>query len=182
MSDDDRALILSAQGGDIEAFSKLVESHWLRLVRFSRSIVGSSDAEDLVQNGLVKAWRKLAGLRDPRAFSTWVLRIVSRECFSHVRSRRRLISIESAPPAFDPANAGIESVEVEQVLGILPARQRAVMHLTVIEGMSDSEIGAALHITPASVRSHRRRARESLDRLLRSTAPRGGEGYEIAGR
>ncbi len=182
MSDDDRALILRAQGGDVEAFSKLVESRWVRLVRFSRSIVGSSDAEDLVQNGLVKAWEKLAGLRDPGAFSNWVLRIVSRECFSHIRRHRRLISIESAPPPSDPANAGIESVDVEQVLSRLPARQRAVMHLTVIEGMTDSEIGGALHITPASVRSHRRRARETLDHLLKPAAPRGGEGYEIAGR
>jgi RNA polymerase sigma factor (sigma-70 family) len=55
---------------------------------------------------------------------------------------------------------------VEQVLSILAPRQRAVMYFTVIEGMSDSEIGRALGITAASVRSHRRRARERLQQVL----------------
>jgi RNA polymerase sigma-70 factor (ECF subfamily) len=55
---------------------------------------------------------------------------------------------------------------VERTLRRLAPRQRAVMHLTIVEGMSDAEIGRMLGIDPASVRSHRRRARERLRQVL----------------
>ncbi len=175
--------MIRAQSGDVQAFSALVESSWARLVQFARSVVGSGDAEDLVQDGLVKAWGKLASLREPGAFSTWLLRIVSRECFSHARRSRRLVPLSEAnDPAESTSRGRIETVDVERVLAILPPRQRAVMHLTVVEGMSDSEIGAALRITAASVRSHRRRAKESLNVVLRTFPNQRGEVYEIAGR
>ncbi len=169
MNADQRTLVLRAQGGDIEAFSSLVECHWTRLVRFARSVVGSNDAEDAVQDALVKAWEKLSGLRNPDAFSGWLLRIVSRKCIRRVRKTPSLIALADAQEPRDRVSGdSIEVVEVERVLSLLPARQRAVMHFTVIEGMSDSEIGDALRITAASVRSHRRRARESLDRVLQA--------------
>jgi RNA polymerase sigma-70 factor (ECF subfamily) len=183
MDADKRTLVIRAQGGDIEAFSDLVASHWVHLVRFARSVVGSGDAEDLVQNGLVKAWKKLSALRDPGAFSAWLLRIVSRQCFSYTRRNRRLVPLIDIDDPSDPAGPGrIEAIDVERVLAALPARQRAVMHLTVMEGMSDSEIGEALHITAASVRSHRRRAKENLNGLLRSFEPLKEVANEIAGR
>jgi len=183
MDADERTLVIRAQSGDIEAFSGLVASHWVSLVRFARSVVGSGDAEDLVQNGLVKAWEKLAALRDPGAFSAWLLRIVSRECFSHSHRSRRLVPLSDIIDPSDPAGPSrIEAVNVERVLAILPARQRAVMHLTVVEGMSDREIGEALHITAASVRSHRRRAKDNLNSVLRSFEPLREATNEIAGR
>ena len=182
MDADERTLVIRAQSGDIDAFSGLVASHWVRLVRFARSVVRSDDAEDLVQNGLVKAWEKLAALRDPGAFSAWLLRIVSRECFSHARRNRRLVPLSEIRDPSDPAGRDrIEAINVERVLAVLPARQRAVMHLTVVEGMSDSEIGEALHITAASVRSHRRRAKENLNSVLRSAVPIREAANEIAG-
>ena len=104
MDAEERTMVLRAQGGDVEAFSALVESHWVRLVQFSRSVVGSSDAEDLVQNGLIKAWEKLSSLRDPGAFSAWLLRIVSRECFSHSRKSRRLVPLDGLKDPPDHSN------------------------------------------------------------------------------
>ena len=56
-----------------------------------------------------------------------------------------------------------------RLLAALAPRQRAVMHLTVIEGMSDGEIGRSLGITPGSVRAHRRRARQRLHGLFDET-------------
>jgi RNA polymerase sigma-70 factor, ECF subfamily len=183
MDADERTRVIRAQSGDIEAFSALITSHWESLVRFARSVVGSSDAEDAVQNGLVKAWVKLAGLRDPGAFPAWLLRIVSRECFSHTRRTKRLVSLSDVSDPSDPAGPDrIEAVDVERVLAVLPVRQRAVMHLTVVEGMSDSEIGEVLHITAASVRSHRRRAKDNLNSALRAYEPLREDVHEGAGR
>jgi RNA polymerase sigma-70 factor (ECF subfamily) len=169
MSAEVRHLVLDSQNGDIDAFSKLVEIHWVRLVSFARSVAGERDAEDVVQDSLLRAWEKIRSLRDPDAFLTWILRIISRRCFSRFRRLRLMMPLEMVADLADPREADrIAAVDVERMLALLPRRQRAVMHLTVVEGMSDSEIALALVITPASVRSHRRRAREALDRMLKS--------------
>jgi RNA polymerase sigma-70 factor (ECF subfamily) len=171
----DAVLIRLAQRGDVGAFSAVVERKWVGLVRFARSVLGDVDAEDVVQESLVMAWEKLSSLREPAAFSAWVLRIVARGCIRSARSSTRMSSLASAPDRIDPGSARrTESFHVERILALLPPRQRAVMHLTVIEGMSDSEIGNALGITAASVRSHRRRARETLRSVLQGWELKGG--------
>ncbi len=169
------ALVLQAQGGDMDAYSTLVELNWVRLVRFARSVTGDADAEDVVQDSLVTAWEKLGALKSPEAFPSWVLRIVARVAFRHARRRFRFTPLAAAENLSDPgSDRDRESIDVEHVLSLLPPRQRAVMHLTVIEGMSDSEIGASLGIAAASVRSHRRRARETLLPALRRMELQGG--------
>jgi len=168
VDENDRTLILRAQQGDVGAFSEIVERYWVYLVRLARSVVGEADAEDAVQEGLITAWRKLPGLKAPEAFTAWVVRIISRGCFRRARRRKPAVPLTSAISLEDKRCAEqAEAIDVEGTLAALPPRQRAVMHLTVIEGMSDSEIGAALGISAAGVRSHRRRARETLLRLLR---------------
>ncbi len=167
-------LVLLARSGNVGAFSALVERYWFPLVRFARSIAGEAEAEDIVQDALVAAWSKISGLRHPEAFAPWMLRIVARRSFRRTRWRIRQVSLEHADDAPDPAaGSGTEAVNVERVLSRLAPRQRAVMHLTLIEGMTDGEISVALGITPASVRSHRRRAREALHGALMPADGRG---------
>lgn len=158
-------LVQQAQAGDADAFAVLVEGHWERLVRFARSVVGDSEAEDAAQEGLVAAWRALSSLAEPAAFSAWVTRIVGRRCLRRARRSARWLPLELvAEPSAEADPSG--DIDVAAILRRLAPRQRAVLHLTVVDGMTDSEIGAALGIAPASVRAHRRRARESVGRLL----------------
>ena len=167
MDADEKALVLLARDGDVDAYSTLVERHWFPLVRFARSILGEAEAEDSVQDAFITAWSKISGLRHPEAFPAWLLRIVARRSFRRARWGVRRVSLTEADSAADPtAGSATEAVDVERILSRLAPRQRAVMHLTVVEGMTDSEIAAALGITAASVRSHRRRAREALHSVL----------------
>jgi RNA polymerase sigma factor (sigma-70 family) len=165
----ERGLVQRAQQGDVEAFSNLVERHWCGLVRFSRSVVGDRDAEDCVQDALVRAWAKLGALREPAAFQGWLIRIVARRCFRRSRWLARLLPVTAAPVRV--VSGAEEQFEVEQALALLAPRQRAVMHLTIVEGYTDSEIAGSLGITAASVRSHRRKARERLRGALRGPEP-----------
>jgi RNA polymerase sigma-70 factor (ECF subfamily) len=170
----DSGLVRLAQRGDPDAFSALVERHWSRLVPFARSMLGDADAEDAVQDALVVAWGKLGDLAEPAAFRAWVLRILGRLCFRRARFGRRFRSLVGLPEPADPATEATRAAfDVERTLRLLAPRQRAVMHLTVVEGMSDSEIGGVMGIDAASVRSHRRRARERLRRALSGPAAEG---------
>jgi RNA polymerase sigma-70 factor (ECF subfamily) len=165
----DAELARRARERDVAAFTALVERQWPRLVRFARSVAGEAEAEDVVQQALVLAWERIGTLRDPVAFPAWLLRIVAREAVRVARrwSWRRWLPMSAVPERADPAGGGeLDRLEVERLLGRLPPRQRAVMHLTVIEGMSDGEIGRTLGMDAATARSHRRKARVALRRLL----------------
>lgn len=165
-----------ARAGDIDAFSSLVECHWLPLVRFARSIVGESEAEDVVQESFLAAWKKLGTLEKPESFVPWMLRIVSRRCFRRTGMRARFLPWPGGEKGPEPSvRADTGEIEVERILSHLPPRQRAVMHLTVIAGMSDGEISRCLGIRAGSVRSHRKRARQALVRLLASDSGRAEE-------
>jgi len=146
MSDEERQLVLRAREGDREAFGALVERHWARLVRLARSLT---------------CWRKIRGLADPEAFGAWATRIVFRRCLRHGRRARFDVPVEAVPVPGRPADPE-ETLWVAEVLAALAPRQRAVMHLTAVEGCSDREVGELLGITAGSVRAHRRRARERI--------------------
>jgi RNA polymerase sigma factor (sigma-70 family) len=105
-------------------------------------------------------------LREPEAFGFWLQRIVLRHCLHEARKLKPWISLDTLTEPPKVAATNPYALEIEQVLTHLAPQQRAVMHLTVVEGMTDSEIGAVLNLRPSSVRSHRRRARESLSRWL----------------
>ncbi len=162
---DATTLVVAARGGDREAFGVLVERAWDRLVRLARSVVGEAEAEDAVQDALLVAWRRLASLADPERFDAWVSRIVFRRCLRASRSQRGRVALDDLP---EPAGRGDPTAVVGawQVLRRLAPRQRAVLHLTAVEGLTDAEIAPLLAITPGSVRAHRRRARESVARML----------------
>ncbi len=165
-------LVERARGGDRGAFARLVEPRWDRLVRRARSVVGEGEAEDAVQDGLVLAWGKLGSLAKPQAFAAWLDRVVLRCCLRRVRRRPLLVPIAEVPEPSHTGNPGA-AVDVARALAALAPQQRAVMHLTVVEGMSDGEIATLMGIAAASVRAHRRRAREKLARIFEPACAHG---------
>jgi RNA polymerase sigma-70 factor, ECF subfamily len=165
------SLVRAAREGDDHAYGGAVEICWSELVRFARSIVGEADAEDVVQECLVKAWQELPALRGADRFREWVTTAVYRRCLRWKAwswwRRERLAGLVRPPAAID-LNPGLD---VSRLLEQLTRRQRAVLHLTVVEGLSDAEIGRALSMSPGTVRAHRRRARERVGRIVQERHP-----------
>jgi RNA polymerase sigma-70 factor (ECF subfamily) len=159
-------LVRAARGGDDSAYGLVVEACWDDLVRFARSIVGAAEAEDVVQDCLVRAWRDLDRLRNDERFRAWVTTAVYRRClrWRWWSSWRRQRLVDLPVPSTAPASQA--ALDVAALLARLTPRQRAVLHLTVIEGMSDAEIAGVLSTTAGTVRAHRRRAKASLQREL----------------
>lgn len=167
MTQAEARLIEQASLGDRAAFARLVEGRWNALVGLARSVIGDVGAEDAVQDALIIAWDKLGSLRTKEAFSAWLTRIVLRRCMRQRRSWRDLLPIQdAAEPIFEPRPEA--ELDLQRCLRALAPRQRAVMYMTVVEGRSESEIAELMQITAASVRSHRRRARQRLRHLLES--------------
>jgi RNA polymerase sigma-70 factor, ECF subfamily len=82
-------LVEWARRGDGDAFAFLVERHHAAVHRLVRARLGNEqDAQEVVQEALVRAWRELPNLRDPARFAAWLQRIAQRQCHD-ARSRWR---------------------------------------------------------------------------------------------
>ena len=160
----------SASRGDAGAFQQIVRATSARLVRLAARILGSeAEAEDVVQEAYVKAFRALAeGRFDQRsALETWLYRIVSNGAIDALRSRaRRPVPTDRLP---DGAWGGAGSPEahlalreLDDWLGELPAEQRAALVLKAVEGRETAEIAEILGCTEGAVEQKLVRARATL--------------------
>jgi RNA polymerase sigma-70 factor (ECF subfamily) len=159
-SDEIVDLVERARRGERQAYGDLVERYWSDLVALARGILASDlEAEDLVQEALIHAWRRLGTLRRPESFGAWIRRVVARRCLSLARRRRRSQELVEMPADDLDPGAGVDAA---RLLATLAPRQRAVLYLTWIEGCSDREAGGILGIGASTVRVHRHRGLQRL--------------------
>jgi RNA polymerase sigma-70 factor (ECF subfamily) len=163
----ERLLLEASRGGDAAAFAVLVRESAPTLERLALRLVGDRHiAEDLAQDAVVKAWRKLPGFRGGSRFRTWVCRILVRRALDFLRRRR---PVEEQPAAFalvgDPAaHAQARELEeaVESAIEELPPVQRATLLLRADQGLSYDEIAYVLGSTRNAVRMNLVAARKRL--------------------
>ena len=111
-------LLDAAQTGDQDAFARLVESHRAELHAHCYRMLGSvHDAEDALQETLLRAWRGLRGLEGRSTLRTWLYRIATNACLDALAKRpKRVLPIDYGPPAgpgADPGEPIAESLWVE---------------------------------------------------------------------
>lgn len=158
--------------GDPSAFGQIVESTMNRLVRMSARMMGNmADAEDVVQEAYVKAYRALtSGQFDGRSkIETWLTRIVVNTTLdakrSKARSRLSAASDTLEEHGFDGAetqDARIALRELATWLEDLPEDQQAVLWLKSIEGLEANEVGEILGCSEGAVEQRLVRARQAL--------------------
>jgi RNA polymerase sigma-70 factor, ECF subfamily len=156
---DQRALVERARHGDHEAFAALVDGSLARLDAAARLIVRDPElARDAVQDGFIRAWRDLPGLRDPDRFDAWLRRLIVHSCLDLLRRRRRraqeveLKSIHS-PIASDPSGALADREEVDLALRRLDPSHRAVVAMHYLLGMPLTDVAASLGIPIGTAKS-----------------------------
>ena len=170
----DELTLRRAQRGDEAAFEALVTPHeemlWHICWRYTRS---TPDAQDCLQETMVKAWRALPSFRGECSLKTWLYRICVSCCTDYVRStsRRREDSIE-AMEGFDPADDAPQPEEallkkekqrqVHEAIQSLPEPMRETLILTVMEGCSYEETATLTGATVGTVKSRVNRARQKL--------------------
>jgi RNA polymerase sigma-70 factor (ECF subfamily) len=179
--------VAAALAGDHTAFAALVEPHRRELHVHCYRMLGSfTDAEDMVQETLLRAWRRRETYAGRSTFRAWLYRIATNACLDHLERhpRRpaghreitwlqpfpdRLIE-HAAPPDAEPDAAVVarETIELAFLVAVqhLPPRQRAVLMLRDVLGWSAAESAAALETSVASVNSAVARARATLRQHL----------------
>jgi RNA polymerase sigma-70 factor (ECF subfamily) len=183
---DQRLLIAAAQAGDERAFRSLVDPYRRVLEVHCYRMLGSPhDAEDLVQETLLRAWRNLDRFDRRASITTWLYRIATNACLDELERRpRRPEPVQPYPdsrldevasPAYDPAAryAIREGMELALLAAIqlLPGRQRAVLILRDVLGWTAPEVADLLDTTVAAVTSALQRARATVDRELPGRPP-----------
>ena len=147
--------VLRAQCGDREALEQLLGSVQHALHRYLRGVVGATDADDLLQEAFVIAFRKLRWLEMPELFRPWLFRIASRAAFRHLRKRKALQEdaaavLESFPATETPPSADLLSRL--STFAISPA-SRAVLLLHFQEELSLPDVAAVLGLPLGTVKS-----------------------------
>jgi RNA polymerase sigma-70 factor (ECF subfamily) len=178
---DQPLLVAAAQAGDERAFRELVEPYRRALEIHCYRMLGSPhDAEDVVQETLLRAWRGLDRFERRAGIKTWLYRIATNACLDELERRpRRAEPVQPYPdaqleaaaePIADPAAryAQREGMELAFLTTIrrLPGRQRAVLILRDVLGWTAPEVADLLDSTVAGVTSALQRARETVDREL----------------
>jgi RNA polymerase sigma-70 factor (ECF subfamily) len=168
-------LVRAAQRGDEVALSRLLEAVRPRVYRWALIQTGSpDDAEDIVQEALLRAARALGSFNHAARITTWLHAIVRSTAADWRRTRKRrgaLLRQRSSPEEVtrQPEPAGALLDVVRGNLGTLPARQREVFDLIDLQGYTPAEAAVMLAMNGATVRVHLLRARRKLrTRILES--------------
>jgi RNA polymerase sigma-70 factor (ECF subfamily) len=157
--------------GDRAAFQQIVDATSQKLVRLGARIMGNqADAEDVVQEAYVKAYRALtAGEFDRRSSTnTWLYRIVVNGAIDAKRSRSRRhetsddVQVEPGWDGAAFAEARLALSELDQWLEMLPPEQRAALVLQSMEGLNNTEIARVMGVSEGAVEQRLVRARATL--------------------
>jgi RNA polymerase sigma-70 factor (ECF subfamily) len=173
--DEDSELLDRLATGDEAAFRLLVERHIDRAYAIALRIVGNAaDAEDVVQDTMLKIWSHRGRWQHGRAkFSTWLYRVISNRCID-LRRKPRNENVETVPEVADDQPGAVEIIERNELNGMLelamqrlPEQQRIAVIFSYHENMSNGEIALVMDTTVAAVESLLKRGRQQLRQLLR---------------
>jgi len=179
--DGDAALVEALRREDPEAPELLVDTYGDRVYRLALRITGSNeDAEEVAQDALWTAARKISTFKGEAAFGSWLYRIAANAAYQKLRARKAKaheIAMDDVLPAFDEAGRHFEPMadwservdeqalqgELRRVLGAaideLPADYRTALVMHDVEGLSNPDIAEALNISLPAVKSRVHRSR-----------------------
>lgn len=194
MPADEAQIIRAAQGGDEGAILALVDRYQHAVYRFGRRMCPTeSDAEDVVQETLLTAVQKIGSFRGEASFTSWLFAIVRSGCSKRQRALIRqpvlepIEQIDHGPAPDEVLSRQRLRAALDTALSTIDPMYREVLLLRDVEGMTAPEVGAALDLSVAAVKSrlHRARAmlRERVERILEPEMARNrspaGEGAEL---
>lgn len=162
----------AARDGDRAALETVLARSRQDLRRYAEYHCSINDVEDAVQESLLLVSRRIGSLRAVEAWTSWLFRIVKRECNRLKRAMRRVVLqsvVDEIEGPHHPPPSGIVG-DVAAALAALPAHYREIVLLRDLEGLTIAEIAAQLSLHPEAAKARLHRAR-SLARQYLSPEP-----------
>jgi RNA polymerase sigma-70 factor (ECF subfamily) len=176
----DLELAKRCRNGDAGAFEELYRNHAGRLYGLAFRMAGSAqEAEDLLQEMFLHAYRKLGTFRGESSLSTWLYRLGMNQCLDYLRGKQARMS--QATDSFDDAGAAepaapmsgtpvaIDRIDLERAIGQLPHGCRAAFLLHDVEGFEHHEVASILGVSEGTSKSQVHKARMKLRMMLGQT-------------
>lgn len=166
----ERELVLAAKRGDETAFARLIEAEAPRAYRAVLAVVRSpEDAQEVIQDASVRAWRQIGSLRDEDRWPAWYRRIAVRQAIDAAGRRKNRIreidmdlietgSLNASPAAVDPSGDWDENLSVMAALGRLSPDDRAILGLRYGSDLEVPDVAAALGVPLGTAKSRLHRA------------------------
>jgi RNA polymerase sigma-70 factor (ECF subfamily) len=166
-----RDLVEAARRGDHEAFEVLATAAGTRLYALARLMLGDVyQAEDAVQDTLIRAWRGLPDLRDPERWDAWLHRLIVNACADHgrrgMRQPMQVQMIRTEPAIGDHASSIGDVDQLERGLRRLKPQQRAAVVLHFYLGLTVPEVADALNVPIGTAKSRIHYAIDALRAAL----------------
>ena len=180
----EKKIIEKVLGGDANAFEELVLKYEKTVYNLALRMVGDrDDASDMTQEAFIKAYGSLSSFRGDSKFSVWIYRITTNVCLDFLRSKSRKQQVSLTVSDDDDEDAQLDIPDpssdleqqlmqkmsmqsVEEGLKTLPDKQRQILVMRELGGMSYAEIGKALSLEEGTVKSRIFRARKRLCTFL----------------
>lgn len=176
----EKELIARLQARDEAAFEELIRQYEKKVYSLCARMCGNAeDAEEAAQDAFLALWRGIDRFRQESSLSTWIYRLASNACIDLMRRKKKgagsvsLDDEELFVDAVDPAPQPHEEAErretqrlLQEGLLSLPAEYRSILLLREIEGLSYSEISAALDLELGTAKSRISRGRTLLRNFL----------------
>jgi RNA polymerase sigma-70 factor (ECF subfamily) len=179
-SQEESLLIGQILEGRKDLFGDLLQPHLTAVLRLVRAKMrNDSEADDVIQQTILKAFTRLEQFRFEASFKTWLIRIAIREVLQWRRSRAptRFLALDQFALAqlqvTDQAASPLKQCECRETVGLfhralarLPQKYRVMIHLRDLEGFSISETARLLHLSVPAAKTRHRRARLQMVRFL----------------
>src|SRR6266480_5914433 len=165
MDASEREQYRAAINGDRDAFEMIIRTHSRILFAIAYGILESrEEAEDVVQDSLVKAWKTRWRVRDPEKFPAWLATIARHKAYDVFRKRRTVPLPEqlTEPIEPEPANKSALDQRLHSALAALPELHRAALMLRYFEEMDYRSIEDSLGLTNGALRGILGRALASM--------------------
>ncbi len=165
----DEDLMLRTGQGDRAAFRRLMARHAAKMLALARRMVPNhADAEEIVQEAMIRVWVNAPRWRADAAFRTWLYRVTVNLCLNR-RRQKPFVPLDDASEVPDPSPSAADELAKRQterlvanLIAGLPDRQRAAIVLTYYEGLSNAETASVLDTTVSSVEALLVRAKRML--------------------
>jgi RNA polymerase sigma-70 factor (ECF subfamily) len=176
MDPSDALIVSRVCAGDVEAFALLVDRHHARCLRLATHLLGDADeADDVVQEAFVRAYRHLGAYRERERFGAWLARIVVNQCRSRAARERRWPRADLAaseaqagdalaiPPASEAAD---RRAALAHALAQLAPEQREAVVLRFADALTYDEMSALTGVGVSALKMRVQRACGRLRALL----------------